>query len=26
MDNRFVIGIEIYSSGDWTAHDATKTT
>jgi PilZ domain len=26
MDNRFVIGIEIYSSGDWTARDVTKTT
>ena len=26
MDNRFVIGIEIYSSGDWTARDMTKTT
>ena len=25
-DNRFVIGIEIYSSGDWTAHDVTRTT
>ena len=25
-DNRFVIGIEIYSSGDWTARDMTKTT
>jgi hypothetical protein len=26
MDNRFVIGIEIYSSGDWTARDMAKTT
>jgi hypothetical protein len=25
-DNRFVIGIEIYSPGDWTARDMTKTT
>jgi hypothetical protein len=25
-DDRFVIGIEIYSSGDWTARDMTKTT
>ena len=25
-DNRFVIGIEIYSPGDWTAHEMTKTT
>jgi hypothetical protein len=26
MDNRFVIGIEIYSSGDWAARDVTKAT
>jgi PilZ domain len=25
-DNRFVIGIEIYSPGDWTARNVTKTT
>jgi len=25
-DKRFVIGIEIYSPGDWTARDMTKTT
>ena len=25
-DNRFVIGIEIFSLGDWTARDMTKTT
>jgi len=25
-DNRFVIGIEIYSPGDWKEHDMTKTT
>jgi hypothetical protein len=25
-ENRFVIGIEIYSLGDWTARDITKTT
>jgi hypothetical protein len=25
-DHRFVIGIEIYSLGDWTARDMTKTT
>jgi hypothetical protein len=25
-DNRFVIGIEIYSPGDWTAHGMMKTT
>jgi hypothetical protein len=25
-DNRFVIGIEIFSLGDWTARDVTKTT
>jgi PilZ domain len=24
-DDRFVIGIEIFSPGDWTAHDMTKT-
>ncbi len=24
-DNRFVIGIEIYSPGDWTAREMTKT-
>ena len=25
-DNRFVIGIEIYSSGDWTERDTSKAT
>ena len=25
-DNRFVIGLEIFSLGDWTARDMTKTT
>jgi hypothetical protein len=25
-DDRFVVGIEIYSPGDWTARDLTKTT